>query len=58
VGNVLSFVSSCIAVKVSGLDAMAYYFKPFTAQTLIAAISVVVLIVTVLIILISKKKPS
>ena len=56
IGNVLSFVSSCVAAKVAGLDAMAYYFKPFTARSLIAAISVVVLIVTAIIVLIYKKK--
>ena len=44
-GSVLSAVSSCAAAKLSGLEAMGDYFKPFTSYSLIAVISVVVFIV-------------
>ena len=38
-GNALSFASSCLAAKLSGLEAMGAYFKPFTAYSLIVALS-------------------
>lgn len=52
IGNVLSFVSSCAAARLSGLEPMGYYFKPFTSHSLIVAISVAVLIVHSIIVLI------
>lgn len=47
IGNVLSFVSSYVVANLSGLEPMGHYFKPFTSHSLIAAISVVVLIVLI-----------
>lgn len=59
IGNVLSFASSYIVAKVSGLDSMGYYFKPFTAYSLIVALSIVAVIcqtIPVLFYMIRKKK--
>ena len=56
IGNVLSFVSSCAVAKLSGLEPMGYYFKPFTSHSLIVAISVAVLIVHTIIVLIYAAK--
>ena len=56
IGNVLSFVSSCAAAKLSGLEPMGHYFKPFTSHSLIVAISVAVLIVHTIIVLIYAAK--
>ena len=39
-GNILSFASSYLAGKISGLEPMGYYFKPFTSYSLIFAVSV------------------
>lgn len=51
IGNGLSFLSSYTAGKLSGLEPMGHYFKPFTAHSLIVVISVVVLVVHTIIIL-------
>ena len=51
IGNGLSFLSSYTAGKLSGLEPMGDYFKPFTAHSLIVVISVVVLIVHTIIVL-------
>lgn len=40
-GNLLSFLSSHMAAKLAGMEPMGHYFKPFTARTLILAISAV-----------------
>ena len=56
IGNVLSLVSSCAAAKLSGLEPMGHYFKPFTSHSLIVAISVAVLIVHTIIVLIYAAK--
>ena len=56
IGNVLSFVSSCAAAKLSGLEPMGHYFKPFTSHSLIVAISFAVLIVPTIIVLIYAAK--
>ena len=45
VGNGLSFLASFIATKVSGLEPMGYYFKPFTSHSLIMAISIVAIVI-------------
>ena len=45
-------VSSNIVAKLSGLEPMGYYFKPFTSHSLIVAISMIVLIVHTIIVLI------
>lgn len=56
IGNVLSFVSSYAVAKLSGLEQMGYYFKPFTSRSLIVAMSVVVLIMHTIIVLIYRAK--
>ena len=56
VGNALSLASSYAVAKLPGLDPMGYYFKPFTAYSLIVTISVVALIVQSIIIGICVKK--
>ena len=55
-GSVLSFVSSCAAAKLSGLELMGDYFKPFTSYSLMTAISVVIIIVHLIIMLIYRAK--
>ena len=56
VGNALSLASSYAVAKLTGLDPMGYYFKPFTAYSLIVTISVVALVVQSIIIGICVKK--
>lgn len=56
IGDILSFASSCAAAKLSGLEPMGDYFKPFTSHSLIVAISVAVMIVHTIIVLIYKAK--
>ena len=51
IGNGLSFLSSYTAGKLSGLEPMGHYFKPFTSHSLIVVISVVVLVAHTIIIL-------
>lgn len=51
IGNVLSFLSSCAAAKLSGLAPMGYYFKPFTSHSLITAISIAALFLHTVILL-------
>lgn len=45
IGNALSLASSYIVAKLSGLEAMGEYFKPFTSYDLIVVISVVAIII-------------
>lgn len=47
IGNILSFVSSGISLMFGDLEAMSWYFKPFTAQSLLMVISIVVMIIQV-----------
>lgn len=56
IGNVLSFISSYAVAKLSGLEPMAHYFKPFTSYGLIIAISVVVIAVHTVIVRIYRAK--
>ena len=51
IGNGLSFLSSYTAGKLSGLEPMGHYFKPFTSHSLIVVIAVVVLIVHTIIVM-------
>ena len=51
IGNLLSFASSYAVAKLSGLEPMGHYFKPFTSHSLIVVISVVVLVAHTIIIL-------
>ncbi|MBR6791354.1 MAG: hypothetical protein IKM31_10880 [Oscillospiraceae bacterium] len=55
-GSVLSFVSSCAAAKLSGLEKMGHYFKPFTSYSLIAGISAVVFVGHLIIMLVYRAK--
>ena len=55
-GNLLSFASSYAVAKLTGLEPMGHYFKPFTSYGLIIAISVVAIIVHTIIVLIYKAK--
>ena len=56
IGNVLSFASSYAAAKLSGLEPMGHYFKPFTSHSLIVAISVASIMVHTIIALIYAAK--
>lgn len=56
IGNAMSFVSSYAVAKLSKLEPMGHYFKPFTSHSLIVTISVVVLIVHTIIVLIYRAK--
>ncbi len=56
IGNVSSFVSSYAVAKLSGLEAMGHYFKPFTSYGLIIAISIVAIIIQTVIVLICTRK--
>ena len=56
IGNILSFLSSYAVAKLSGLEPMGHYFKPFTSYGLIIAISVVAIIVHTIIVLIYRAK--
>lgn len=56
VGNILSFISSYGFAKISGMESMGYYFKPFTSYSLMVAISIIVLVIHTILILIYKRK--
>ena len=56
IGNVLSFASSYTVARLSGLEPMGHYFKPFTSYDLIITISVAVIIVHTIIVLIYRAK--
>lgn len=56
IGNAVSFASSYAAAKLSGLEPMGHYFKPFTSYGLIIAISVVAIIIQTVIVLIYARK--
>ena len=59
VGNILSLASSYIVGKISGLEPMGYYFKPFTSYFLIFVISVLATILqTVLVLSVRRKQKS
>ena len=50
-GNALSLASSYAVAKLTGLDPMGYYFKPFTAYSLMVTISVVALMAQTVIVM-------
>ena len=56
IGNVLSFISSYIVAITGDLEAMAWYFKPFTAQSLLIAISIVATVIQVIVAVLYKTK--
>lgn len=56
IGNVISFASSYGIAKLSGIEPMGHYFKPFTSYGLIIAISIVAIIIQTIIVLICARK--
>lgn len=56
IGNVISFASSYGVAKLSGLEPMGHYFKPFTSYGLIIAISVVAIVIQTVIVLICARE--
>ena len=50
IGNILSFMSSYLTAKLSRLDPMEWYCKPFTSHSQIVAISVASLIIHAIIV--------
>lgn len=56
IGNVISFLSSYIVALSCDLESMAWYFKPFTAQSLLITISVVVTVIQVIAVIVYKVK--
>jgi len=53
IGNILSFISSYISAKLSGLESMGDYFKPFTSYDLIIVISVIAIIIQTIVVIMS-----
>ena len=56
IGNIASCVFSYIAAKLSSLEPMGEYFKPFTSQSLIILISVVSIFVHIIIVCLYTRK--
>ena len=56
IGNIISFLSSYIAVLSSDLEVMAWYFKPFTSQSLLVTISMVATVIQVITVVVYKVK--
>ena len=56
IGNVLSFISSYTVAIMGDLEAMAWYFKPFTAQSLLIAISIVVTVIQIIVAVVCRVK--
>lgn len=54
-GNIMSFISSWIAVDSSDLVKMSWYFKPFTAHQLLIIISLVLFVVQAILVWKCKK---
>lgn len=54
IGNILSFVSSSISLMFGDLETMSWYFKPFTAQSLLMVISIVVMIIQISVVVVYK----
>ncbi len=56
IGNVISFAFSYAVAKLSGLEPMGHYFKPFTSYGLIIAISIVAIVIQTVIVLICARE--
>ena len=56
IGNVFSFISSYSVAKMSILEPMGYYFKPFTAYSLIVAVSIIAFLLQIIIVGVNKKR--
>ena len=52
VGNIISFISSWVFAAVFDLEAMSWYFKPFTAHSLLLVVSVITFILQVMAVLV------
>ena len=55
IGNIFSFVSSYVGAKLSGLEPMGDYFKPFTSYDLIIVISVIAIIIQTIVVIMSSR---
>ena len=56
IGNALSFSTSYLIAKLSGLEPMGDYFKPFTSYSLTVVISLISMIAHTVVVLIHRKK--
>ena len=56
IGTVISFAFSYAVAKLSGLEPMGHYFKPFTSYGLIIAISIVAIVIQTVIVLICARE--
>ena len=56
IGNILSFVSSYIVAALGNLEEMAWYFKPFTAQSLLITISIAATVIQAIVVVVCKAK--
>lgn len=56
IGNLLSFCSSYAFARLSGLEPMGHYFKPFTSYAIIVVISDVAIIVQTIAVLLYLRK--
>ena len=56
IGNIISMTSSLATAYLSGLTELNWYFKPFTAHSLVIIISAVALIIQIILYVISKRK--
>ena len=56
-GNFLSFTSSYAVAKLSDLEPMGHYFKPFTSYSLIVLFSITAIVMqTIILVIYAKKK--
>lgn len=55
-GNIISFISSCVCAALFDLEKMSWYFKPFTAHSLLLIVSVVALVIQAVVVLICVRK--
>lgn len=56
IGSLLSLASSLAAAKICSLEQMNYFFKPFTAYSLITVISLVAVLLQSIVVVIVKRK--
>lgn len=55
-GNILSFVCSIVAAKFTHLEELSWYFKPFTALSLLTVLSAAAWVMQILVLLYCKRK--
>lgn len=56
IGNILSYISSYVFAKLTNLELMEHYFKPFTSYSMIFVISIVAILFQIVIVAIYKFK--